>query len=524
MISGRSSGVGVVEGLARGYGRAGNARLRWRRPSGAVAGATTVAVVSVVCVLAGHEVLRPTIARDMIALVVALGLIALASLVPRFAVYGLIGWFGVLGLLRRLLTSAGTAIGSFGDPLLLVAPIALVVLFAIAVERGALRSRTRLANAVLGLTVVLALSALNPLQGGLSVGLAGLMLIVIPMLAFWIGRGLMNEDTAGVLVRLLGALAIAAALYGLMQTFYGFPSWDANWVATGGYAALHVGSAIRAFGMSSSAAEYATLLGIGLLAWRAIARSPPRLMAAASALALLAVALWLESSRGIVVLGLGALWLAFCAARGVRMSRALLVGVILLALLPTVVAQVSQGSEESGAVASLTAHQTGGLSKPFGHESTLDGHLEEMVNGVKSAVTRPLGQGVGAITLAASKYGGTVAGTEVDPGNAPVAAGFIGLVLYLVIAWCGLSAAYRLARARRTIPTIAALGIVSVTFLQWLNGGQYMIIALVWLTLGWIDAECVRCGLTTLSVRRAPSRQQSPAQPARVHVESGVDA
>lgn len=488
--------------------------IRWRhsRYFGPVVGAVAAAFASVV---AGHEMLRPTLARDMLALVVALGLVALASLAPRFAIYGLIAWLGVLGLLRRLLTSAGTAIGSFGDPLLLVAPVVLVVLFAIAAERGALRNRTRLGNAVLALTAVLALSALNPLQGGLSVGLAGLMLVVIPMLAFWIGRGLVNEHAAAALVRLLGALAIAAALYGLMQTLYGLPSWDAEWVATTGYAALHVGTATRAFGMSSSASEYAALLGVGLLAWRAIAHIPTRLIGAGLAMALLAVAVWLESSRGIVVLALGALWLTFCAARRMPMSRALLVGAVLLALLPTLVGHLAPGTEEGGTVASLTAHQTGGLSKPFGHESTLDIHLTEMLEGIESSVTQPLGRGVGAITLAASKYGGSAAGTEVDPGNAPAAAGFIGLVLYVVIAWYGLSNAYRLAMARRTIATVGALGIVVVTFLQWLNGGQYIVIAILWLTLGWIDAECVRAGLSAGSVRQAWQERTSRATTRR---------
>lgn len=176
------------------------------------------------------------------------------------------------------------------------------------------------------------------------------------------------------------------------------------------------------------------------------------------------------------------------------MSRALLVGLALLALLPTAVSHLAPGHEGIGTVASLTAHQTGGLSKPFGHESTLGVHLEEMVKGITSAITNPLGRGVGSITLAANKYGGAVAGTEVDPGNAPAAVGFVGLALYLVIAWYGLSSAYRLARARMTIPTIAALGIVAVTFLQWLNGGQYMIILLVWLTLGWVDREAAALG------------------------------
>ncbi len=473
-------------------------------------------------VIAGRAIVSPTLSRDTIALVIAFGMLVCAIVRPRLAVYALFGWLVLLGLLRRLLTSAGAGVGSFGDPLLLIAPAVLVVLFLIASQQGALRGLTPLAKCVLALTAVLALSALNPLQGGLSVGLGGLMLVVLPMLAFWTGRRLIDEHAFGVLVRLLGVLAIFAALYGLMQTFSGLPSWDAAWVAESGYAALHVGNAIRAFGTSVSAAEYAALLGVGLLAWRAVARSPARLLGSLAAFALLAVALWLESSRGIVVLALAALWLTFCAGRRIRIGTALAVGAVLLALLPTVVGSIAPTSEEGGALASLTAHQTGGLSKPFGSESTLNGHLQEMLNGITTAVKDPLGRGVGAITNAAGKFGGVVAGTEVDPGNAPVAAGFIGLGLYIAIAWYGLSAAYRLARERRSITAIAALGILAVTFLQWLNGGQYLIIALVWLTLGWVDGQCALAGLAT-APRPRRARATAPGEVIPLGTSTGGD-
>jgi hypothetical protein len=32
-----------------------------------------------------------------------------------------------------------------------------------------------------------------------------------------------------------------------------------------------------------------------------------------------------------------------------------------------------------------------------------------------------------------------------------------------------------------------ALGLLVVMVLQWLNGGQYAVALLVWLTLGWLD-------------------------------------
>jgi hypothetical protein len=467
-----------------------------RTPSRNAAVLMTALAATVLSLLVGTSVSHPDVVRVTVALSVACLLIALSVSSPRLTLYSLVAWLVALGLVRRLLTTFGTS-GPFGDPLLLVGPVLLLALFFIAVERGVLREHTRLSRAVLALTVVLALSAANPLQGGLTVGLSGALLVVVPMLAFWVGRSLLDEHAIGVLVRLLGALALLAAIYGLVQTFYGFPSWDQRWIAQSGYTALNVGGGIRAFGTSSSAAEYAAMLAVGILSWRALARRPSRLPVAVAAITVIATALWFESSRGIVVLTLAALWLTFAASRRMSIGRALLVGVALLAVLPTTVGYLSSSQSkktqsEKTATSALVTHQVEGLSEPFGQNSTLGGHFEEVVNGIGQAVTNPVGRGVGATTIAATKFEGTSAGTEADPGNAPVAAGIIGLVLYMFVAIYGIGCSYRLAQARRTMPALAALGIIIVTFLQWLNGGQYAIIPLPWLFLGWVDATLLR--------------------------------
>lgn len=451
----------------------------------------TALAAMVLSVLVGTSASNSDLVRIAVAVAVACLLVSVAASSPQLALYGLVAWLVALGFLRRLLTTFGSS-DPLGDPLLLVGPVSLFVLFLIAAERGALREQTRLSRAVLGLTVVLALSAVNPMQGGLTVGLGGALLVVVPMLAFWVGRSLLDGHAIGVLVRLLGALAFLAAIYGLMQTFYDFPSWDQRWIAQSGYAALNVGGRIRAFGTSSSASEYAALLAVGILSWRALATRPSRLPVAVAAIAVITTAVWFESVRDAVVLTLAALWLTFAASHRMSIGRALLVGAVLLAALPTVVGHLSSSQSEKTATSSLVTHQVEGLSEPFGHRSTLGVHSEEVVNGIAQAFTNPVGRGVGATTIAASKFEGTSAGAEVDPGNAPIAAGIIGLVLYILIVVYGIGGSYRLAQARRTIPALAALGIVVVTFLHWLTGGQYAIVPLAWLFLGWVDAESSR--------------------------------
>jgi hypothetical protein len=40
---------------------------------------------------------------------------------------------------------------------------------------------------------------------------------------------------------------------------------------------------------------------------------------------------------------------------------------------------------------------------------------------------------------------------------------------------------------RRDALSLVALGVLVVTLLEWLNGGQYAVAFFLWLTLGWID-------------------------------------
>jgi hypothetical protein len=472
---------------------------------------TVTAGAAVVSLALGLAVSSADAARIAVAVPFAFTFAIVAAISPRWALYSVISWLALLGLLRRLLTSFGYSGGVLGgDPLLLVAPMSVVVLFLVAVKAGALRDQTPLAKAVLALTVALAASALNPLQGGLSVGLSGIQLVVLPMLAFWVGRALIKDRDVAGLIRLLGVLAVLAGIYGLVQTHDGFPSWDEQWIKSSGYAALRVGVATRAFGSSASASEYATLLGCGIVAWSVMSVRVSRLPITIVCIAVVAVALWLESSRGIVVLTIAALWLAAAAWRRIALPRAILVGAALVAVLPVVVAHLDSGESARptgrlAGAASLERHQLEGLTHPFGNNSTLGVHLEEVINGLKETASNPLGRGVGATTVAATKFegkGGGAEGAEADPGNAPIAVGAIGLLLYVIVAVCGLRAAYRAALVRHTVPAVAVLGILVVSFLQWLNGGQYAIILLVWLLLGWIDAQSLRSPSRLARARR----------------------
>jgi hypothetical protein len=411
---------------------------------------------------------------------------------PRTTIIGLAFWLVALGMVRRLIGSGSST--SLGDPLLLVGPGVLVLLFMVACGRGSLRSRTPLANLVALLSLLALVEAANPLQGGLTVGVGGLLFILVPMLAFWSGRALLDDASLRRLFGLLAVLSVLAAFYGLVQQFVGFPSWDARWISSSGYSALNVGGVIRAFASFSSSQEYAEFLGIGLVVLVANLGGARRafLPLQLSAIALVGTALVLESSRTPVVLTVVALGAMAAARVGLRPGAALLVGLSAVAALSVALGHVSVSTPTSATAGAnptgvLLQHEISGLANPTGDDSTLSGHLSETFSGIVSAFSLPIGHGTGSVTLAAGRLGGSNVGTEGDLGNAGKALGLPGLLLYLLTFVGGLVGTYRLAARRRDRLALATLGLLIVMSLQWINGDLYSVAWLVWLGLGWAD-------------------------------------
>jgi hypothetical protein len=408
---------------------------------------------------------------------------------PRYLLLGLIIWLTSLGLLRRLANSIIQA-GSFGDPLLLIGPATVVVLLMAALQTAPPRRRNVLVGAVLLLTVTVLASAVNPMQGGLVVGLGGLLLTLPPMLMFWVGRSLCNDHLIATVLKLVGGLAVPAALYGLVQTFRGFPSWDERWILQSGYAALGVGGVTRAFSSFSAASEYATYLAIGIVVWSAFglrSSRPIRLPAILGVLLLLGASLAYEASRGILVLTILSIGLMVAARCGARLIVALLILVVLALSVPFIASKLLPTGDDTGSV--LLTHQARGLGDPLGEASTLPVHLQLVLEGMRSAVADPIGRGIGSVTIAASKYSGLNANTEADLSNLAVATGLPGMLAYLVLIASGFNRAYKLAVQRRDALSEAALGVLVATFLHWTNGGQYAVALLPWLVLGWVEGR-----------------------------------
>lgn len=409
---------------------------------------------------------------------------------PRHVVVGLILWLAGIGTVRRLLLGSGAA--GDQDPLLLVAPATVGLLVVVAAGNGAFRHRTPLANGVMALSGIVLLSPFNPLHGGLAVGLAGLLFVLVPLLWFWVGRALVNERLLCRLLTVLSALAVAAAVYGLFQAYRGFPPWDNTWIDAKGYAALRVAGSLRQFASFASTAEYVGVLAIGIvLSFLRIKRGSAAVVAPAI-LALLGWATVVASVRGVLVVLPVTLGVLVATRRGAGTTKIAAAGLTGLVVLGLVVASLDSGSVGGARTSALLARQVEGLADPLNPAvSTLPVHVELLLGGLGEAVRNPIGQGLGVVTRAGAVFGSGTENTEVDPSNVAVALGLPGILVYCFVVVLGLRLAFRTARSRRDYLSLAALGILLVTFFQWLNGGAYLVAPLPWLVLGWLDRRSV---------------------------------
>jgi hypothetical protein len=443
----------------------------------------------VLAVLVGGALAQPSATRGAIAVVFAFSFAAVAVVSPRRALYAIVIWLALLGLVRRVSTSIAPP-GEL-DLLLVVAPAVFAVLLAVSAG-GPSRERTFLSSLVLALAVVAALSALNPLQGGFVVGLAGLFFVLVPISAFWIGRTLFDRRAIDSLFTLVGIASVLVALYGLSQTLIGFPAWDQLWIEARRdvYASLFVGEeAIRPFSTLSSSAEYARFLGVGAVVFLSTLLAKRHIVPLVG-ITVLIVAITYASTRTVMVLVMAALAVMTSAWLRLSVPVATIVAIGATALVPAIANVVLARIGDGNALPQLITHQLEGLADPLNPEtSTLLIHLDLVRDGLASAVSEPLGYGAGRVTLAADRFGAESLSTEADPSNVAVAFGIPGLVLYSALLLVGLYKAYRLAVTDRDRASIAAIGLLVVTLFQWLTGGEYAVAFFPWLLLGWIDAR-----------------------------------
>jgi hypothetical protein len=415
-------------------------------------------------------------------------LVALSFYSERGAITASMVFLAILGDYRRY--SGYFAGFPKNDPLLLVAPAVALFLLAHALLRGRSAPATAVARLVLGLMLLMLVEVFNPAQGGLQVGFAGALIYLAPLLWFWVARSYASVAFAETFTfGMVMAIGAAATALGLYQTYFGLLPFEQQWVEQIGYQALYISDeVVRAIGFFSSSAEYQRYLIVVTVTTVALwltTRSRLILL-----LPLFLLAIFLSAARGpviMVVLGAGVVWAI--SARNVRAwaprlaVAAALGGAALMAVL-----LLLQSSSIGGRVAPLIERQVGGLLDPGNLEkSTAKGHLQMIADGLLSGITSPAGEGLGATTFAAEKYGARSRNAEVDIANLMISVGVLGGLLYLVIVLGVLWKALRWWRVERAPYALVMVGILVATLGGWLIGGEYSVAALLWFQIGLMD-------------------------------------
>jgi hypothetical protein len=431
----------------------------------------------------------PSLLRVVLAVLIIGAMILVSLRSPKAVAVLTLCSLPLLALGRRLLIPV--AGWTPWDALLVLAPVVSVILahrLFLLEPRPVAKDRL---SKLVGLLLLLALlESLNPESGGLSAGLTGLLFAAAPLAWFFIGRELGDRRLVTAVLASTVVVGVAVALYGLWQTAAGLPTWDAAWQSITGYAALSVQGSIRAFGTFSSSGEYATFLGIAfVVAFTAVLHG--RLLALA-ALPILGYALFLESSRTVVVLVL----LAIAVAVGLRTGKATVTALTVLVAVAAAWGTISFLGPKLTDTAlrsgnPFIAHQAAGLLNPFDpKQSTLPIHQRMVLTGVLGSFDHPLGLGLAAINPQAGRLTPAAsASTEVDISNAFVALGPLGGLIFLLVIFFTFWQGARLALSHKQLAALAALGLFIATLGQWLNGGYYAVAPLLWFLVGWVNRE-----------------------------------
>jgi hypothetical protein len=427
------------------------------------------------------------------AAVIAIPLLLLAVYNKESAVLWTLAYLILLGDIRRIVTEI--AAPSTFDPLLLIAPAVTTVL--VVPLLFGVKLREPLSKVVLGLLVVMGLEVLNPKQGSLSIGLSGAFFYIIPVMWFWIGRSLGSVALVETIIyRVVLPLSICAAVLGLCQNFIGFLPYQQMWIAQVGkaYTSLYVGSSVRAFGFSVSAAEYGTLLEYSIALAVAAYFASRRLWMAA--VPILAAALLLSGGRGLTIKLVVVLCVLGIVRKGSRLNPAKLIGMAVLgglalvsvSLIAGYFARSADGGQRSGSAAlDGLAHQLGGLAHPFDKKYSSAGlHSSMASTGFLEGFTSPLGHGLGSSTFAAKKLGTDSEGgsSELDFSDMFISLGLAGGLLYLGVVGFGMRAAFSYFRETKRSVGLPVLAILIATLGGWLIQGQYSTCSLIFFILG----------------------------------------
>jgi len=432
--------------------------------------------------------------RPAITIIVSLSLIGLAFLNIRLSIAATLVYLVFLGDLRRMLIPIAGWSGT--DPLLLIGPVVAICLFGYAWASGALSLNTPLAKWTVVLMGIMVLQVFNPRQGGLVVGVAGVMFMFVPLLWYWIGRAYATPGFMRTLLYwIVIPLTIVVMLMGYYQIFYGYLPYQMEWFSMVDYNTLgNPEDGLAPISLFASSTEHNTFLTVGLaILWANV------LQKRWNALLLLPVmfmVVFLSGTRGPVVKFIviaAILW----ATLGDNARSWTIRGLFALTIAGFgFVGSLSQLGPGGGAnftelsgVERKMARQSELLSSHNRQGGTLRVHAFSLISGYLDGVRNPLGAGLGSTTKAAAKFSSTGKSvtTEADMTDVIRSTGIFGGIAYHVMMFYIIVSAFQYWKRTRSTLALSLIGILGVSGLLWLGGGLYALCPFIWVCIGALD-------------------------------------
>ena len=412
----------------------------------------------------------------------------LAFLKPQVCVMATFVFLAILGDLRRLVI---WDISAHFDPVLLVGPFVVMLLVALAYRTGRLSGATTISKLVIALMAVMIVQIFNPLQGGLIVGLAGGLYMLIPVMWFWVGKAWGSQRFIRTLLfRVVVPLGLAASLLGIWQAAFGLLPYQraAFEELTHGRIVIS-GTQARPMSFFVSTSEYSLYIAFPIVVIGASVMFRKWGLSVV-ALPVVAVAELISGVRHPVAMSLIAmavLWAVLGKSFASSCARLIMAGALGAAGLTWALHEAAS-MDLSPQMASLLQHQRDGLLNPTDErKSTAGGHIAAIPEGIMRGLREPWGHGLGFTSMAAIRFGGDIAGTEVDFADVFLSLGAIGGLIYLMIIFNTFKRAVQQVRQEKSFAAFLAMSVLCVGFFRWLYGGQYAAAALCFFCMGCID-------------------------------------
>lgn len=390
-----------------------------------------------------------------------------------------------MGWIRRALIPSTGFISN--DPITLISTCVALVYFLRLVSLRKLPLDTKIAKTLVPLVVIMFLEIPNPLQGGLAVGLSGLIFRLGPILWYYIGKTKGSRKMAFSLFLVMIAVAVFEAYVGNRQWFGGFSEVEKFWIASGGGTQSAGKGYYRPFGTLLSFSEYVVLIVIGAgLCWVSFLQKKYIYILPFAGLF---ATLFVSSSRG----GMVTIFLVMIVVWAVqgknyrawlpRLAFAIVIGLWGASFGLERAKQI----EVDDKTQILVSHQIKGLSDPLGKDSTGGLHLSLFTSGILQGFRTPIGIGLGAGTLGASKFGAGGGSSEVDVSDMFASLGFIGGILYLALCIRIFVMVGKYWHDSRDILALYTLALMTACNARWSSGGHYAQSMFFWLIIGCMD-------------------------------------